>query len=406
VLIEKSKFLTYFTIYQSMFDVKATRAWWDFFHRFSLLYTDSNFDYILVLGINLLQCHECQSDATQFIRTIGAHKTPFEKVHILHNYVNRKLKKKIFDITETKQFASDVLIENSEGKDPKPDWPKLVEYYFNLIFLMTNYLTDKHLGDLKEFSAYVYRSIRLPKRARSLAINVVYTGKFNTEILRMQAYEYYRNFYTSLNLSNQVKKGRFTIMKHQYYIKSYVEIYGAMPKKTKTCKSCAKKHALYLEQHNRAVTEKNNQQSKQINRSVTPKVTPKVIKRVGTVNKVNPRVGKEILVDQFETQKAKDAINRQISRANGKRLPPSMMKLPKDLQKPMAEHIRPRQTVIKEVTREDGKEVKVVRKKVVPIKPRVVKGRGAAKPKVRRKIIFQRSRIIRYKQNRVESKNK
>lgn len=369
-----------------MFDVKATRAWWDFFHRFSLLYTDSNFDYILVLGINLLQCHECQSDATQFIQTIGTHKTPFEKVHILHNYVNRKLKKKIFDITETKQYVSDVLIEQGDGKtDPKPNWIKLIEYYFDLIFLMTGYLNEKHLGDLKEFSAYVYRSIQLPKRARSLAINVVYTGKFNPEVLRMQAYEYYRNFYTSLNLSSQAKNTRSI---EYHHIKSYVEIFGGMPKKTKTCKSCAKKHALYLEKHNQAI------QNKNITR---PGVKPKVIKRIEVK-------GKESLVDKFEIKQAKDALDRQISRVNGKRLPPSMMKLPKELQKPMAKNIRPRQTVIQEVKRDNGIETEVVRKKVVPIKPKIAKGRR--QPKVRRKIIFQRSRIIRYKQNRVESKNK
>ena len=78
------------------FDIKATRAWWDFFHRFSLVYTGANFDYIVILGLNLLQCGECQSDGTNFYKTIGSHKTPFEKIHILHNYVNRKLNKPIF----------------------------------------------------------------------------------------------------------------------------------------------------------------------------------------------------------------------------------------------------------------------------------------------------------------------
>jgi len=232
-----------------MFDVITTRAWWDFFHRFSLIYQGSNFDYIILLGINLLECYQCLNDGSRFYRTIGP-KSPVEKINILHNYVNRKLHTKIFTLVETKESIKDVLLPGTNT----PNWNILIDYYFNLLFRMTNYLKQENLKDLKELSAFIYQSVQLPKSVTSLAINVTPNDKFDQEILKMQVFEYYSKFKSSiknLSLNYQppiISKSIEEISKP--IVKSYSDIFGSIPKQIKTCNTCAKKHQLYLENHN------------------------------------------------------------------------------------------------------------------------------------------------------------
>tara|TARA_R100001163_G_C5061462_1_gene198370 strand:+ start:1302 stop:2534 length:1233 start_codon:yes stop_codon:yes gene_type:complete len=404
-----------------MFDVKATRAWWDFFHRFSLIYTGANFDYILVLGINLLQCYQCQDDASNFIKTIGAHKTPFEKVHILHNYVNRKLKKKIFDISETRQYASDVL----EGE--KANWNKLLQYYFDLLFLMVNYLEDKHLNDLKEFTAYIYKSINLSKTIPGLSVSVIYSGKFDREDLKMQVYDYYRSMLTSINMSNvNNKRGRFIMIENpQMQIKNFSQIFGTVPKKIKTCKSCAKKHALWLEHHNTPKT-----MQKKIGENIYKKPPQRIdikSKSKNLTNNLNPEINKSE-INKSENNKSeinksenkliknknlitlKNKIKQQNESVQNKSVQTQSIKVTENKVVPSIITIKPRITPNNNNNNNNNNnksdkkisETKetVVRKKVVPVvkKPRRIDD----KPK--RKIIFQRSRIIRYPQKRVPAK--
>lgn len=339
-----------------MFDIKATRAWWNFFHRFSLVYQGANFDYILLLGLNLLQCHQCQDDAIKFYQTIGAHKNPFEKIHILHNYVNRKLKKQIFDLKDTKNLCSDVII------DQQPNWEKLIEYYFDLLFLMTDYLKPENLTDLKEFSAYIYQSIKLSKNIGSLAITVIQNGKFNKETLQMQVYEYYIKFKAAIQ---QQQHDRSKVS----HIKSYPDIFGQLPKKTKICQSCAKKHQLYLEKHNQ----------------------PK-----NGILLNQPSINKQLITP------IKKPVQAEYNKSSARSPPVVKPPVQPTISPPVVNNTP---VVIKSVVRRQLNNQKktvlnsqIVRKKVIPIKPK-------PQPKQKRKIIFQKSRIIRYPQNRVESKN-
>ena len=101
------------------------------------------------------------------------------------------------------------------------------------------------------------------------------------------------------------------------------------------------------------------------------------------------------------------------------RLPASNVKLPVELQKPVktpkprtnkntstisqADNQILNKSVIKQVIREDEGKPKEIRKKIIPIAP---KKKNVAGTRPRRKIIFQTSRIIRYKQTRAKSSSK
>jgi hypothetical protein len=407
-----------------MFDVNATRSWWNFFHRFSYLLNisrnQSNFDYILILGINLLQCHTCQEDAGQFIRTIGDHKSPFEKMHILHNYVNRKLNKPIFEITEAKKLISDVVTIDPITGEEQPNWTKFINYYFDLLFLIVKYVDEKQLADLKEFSAYIYRSIDLPKRSRGLAINVEYTGKYNPELIKMQIYEYYRNVINSLNLGRTFKAltpaitDRATsnlsdpenlISSATHPLKTYQEIYGNMPKINKTCKSCAKRHALYLESHN-TIARTTTTEPKIVNKIVTPiKDIPQTENQPvpATIQPPKSSIKQGIPTPKTKTEsitlKKSPSAPQKTTVINDK-IVPALVKLPVRLQKPMK---RTMQEIIVQRS-EDKINSTAIRKKVVTITPKAKKAIGVRGDK--RKIIFQSSRIIRYQQNRVVSSSK
>ena len=213
------------------FDVRATQAWWNFFHRFSLVYQGSNFDYIVLLALSLLQCDECRIDGTQFFQSIGTHKTPFEKIHILHNYVNRKLNKTIFSLIKCQKVTQDIILTNG-----KPNWLALSRYYFNLLFAMARYIREDQLNDLREFSAYIYQSFMTTKTEKSLAIN--FDLKYGTNELELQIYDYHRRFNESLGYHKQSQR-------------TFREVFKEQTKKPRECKSCAKKHKLFLEKHNR-----------------------------------------------------------------------------------------------------------------------------------------------------------
>lgn len=421
-----------------MFDVNGTRAWWNFFHRFSYILnltqhstTISNFDYILILGINLLQCQACRDDAGQFIKTIGDHKSPYEKMHILHNYVNRKLNKPIFEISDSKRLVSDILDIN--GTQETINWGKLMGYYFDLLFQVVKYIDEKQLGDLKEFSAYIYRAIDVPKRSRGLAINVEYIGKYSQELIKMQIYEYYRNVITSLNLGSTFKstptlqstptqspESQATPPPHT--LKTYQEIYGNMPKINKTCKSCAKRHTLYLESHNTATSATPAPQPKIITPIEVPQITttPKSVETIKTQPQPQPK-----LAQNPPTKKTKAVTPTVVPKApasTSNKVVPSLVKLPPKLQKPVKtkveekkviEEIVVERTIINNQTNNNQtnndqtnnqtnnqEEVAKIRKKIV-IVPKAKKAVGVRKDK--RKIIFQSSRIIRYQQNRVKS---
>ena len=253
-----------------MFDIKATQAWWNFFHRFSLVYTGTNFDYIALLGINLLQCYQCQEDALQFYKTIGSHKSPFEKIHILHNYVNRKLKKPIYDIEDTRKISSDIM-----NVEQTINWERLLTYYYNLLFAMTEYLNSTNLHDFKAFSAYVFQGLNIPKKISALSINITEKDKFSREVLQLQTYEYYHKLLSSLNLENKVK--------------SFPQIYGRAPKKTKVCKSCAKRHQLYVENHNKSILPQPT--TTLVSSSRLSSIKPTIISRAQTSRIMNPTIG-------------------------------------------------------------------------------------------------------------------
>lgn len=217
-----------------MFDIKATQAWWNFFHRFSLIYEGTNFNQIVLLAVNLLECENCMNDAMEFFPSIGSHKSNFEKIHILHNYVNRKLGKKIFDITETQYICNDIF----DSDNTTINWERMLKYYYDLLFAITGYLEIKQLDDLKTFSALVYQGLSIPRKVPNLYINTKSNEAFNRELLQLQVYEYYHKLLSSVNLENKVR--------------SFPQVYGKAPRKTKTCKSCAKRHQMYLERHNKA----------------------------------------------------------------------------------------------------------------------------------------------------------
>lgn len=421
-----------------MFDVNGTRAWWNFFHRFSYILnltqhsstTTTNFDYILILGINLLQCQACRDDAGQFIKTIGDHKSPYEKMHILHNYVNRKLNKPIFEISDSKRLVSDVIEVTSDSQQEVVNWGKLMGYYFDLLFQIVKYIDEKQLGDLKEFSAYIYRAIDVPKRSRGLAINVEYIGKYSQELIKMQIYEYYRNVITSLNLGSTFKVDKTptqsTLTSQStptppHTLKTYQEIYGNMPKINKTCKSCAKRHALYIESHNTATatTPTSASQQKIITPIEVPQITPTYTPKSIETTKTQPQ-SQSKLAQNPPTKKTKVATTTpstipKVPASTSNNVVPSLVKLPPKLHKP-AKTIKTKveeKNAIEEIVVErtinnqtnndqttNQEEVAKIRKKIV-IVPKAKKAVGVRKDK--RKIIFQSSRIIRYQQNRVKS---
>lgn len=214
-----------------MFDTNATKAWWLFFHRFSQINVPNNFDTIVILGIKLLQCANCQSDALPFYQTIGNHKNSFEKIHILHNYVNRKLNKKIYSLTESKDDSADIWDNN------KIQWEIFLKYYFSLLFLMSKYITQQQLDDMREFSSLIYNSLNIPKKINQNAIEIDSRQNISREQIQLQTFDYYNKTLSSVKNVNLP-------------FQNYKAVYGTVPNKpSKSCGACAKRHKLYMEKH-------------------------------------------------------------------------------------------------------------------------------------------------------------
>ena len=69
--------------------------------------------------------------------------------------------------------------------------------------------------------------------------------------------------------------------------KQYKDVYGVTPKKTRECKSCAKRHQLYLERHNNAVVKKDlpTSQSRQTIHREISKINQEIIReKTKTIN--------------------------------------------------------------------------------------------------------------------------
>lgn len=213
-----------------MFDIKATQAWWNFFHRFCQIYRQDKFDHIVLLGINLLQCEACRADAKPFYisigrgfsRDIGVHKTPFEKIHILHNYVNRKLDKKVYNLEENLSYSSDIWEDNTKKII---NWTKMTQYFFDLIFAMSTYIQPNQYNDFKEFILYVYDSFNLDKTRDGNMVN--FTNAKSVEDFQYETYKFYEK------AVNSIKNIKLPTPQ------SFKEIYNReIPKK---CASCEKK---------------------------------------------------------------------------------------------------------------------------------------------------------------------
>lgn len=371
-----------------MFDIRATRAWWDFFHRFSYVYQGSlsTFDQIANLGIQLLQCHQCQDDAHQFYNQIGSHKTPFEKIQILHNYVNRKLKKLVFSLEQTKQYISDMTQTSSQIS-------KLTEYYFNLLFLMTNYLNQNHLSYLQQFSSLLSRILLNQSNNRSpapisnqaLSIKANANSKFNREDLRLATYEYYNNFPRSSPT------------------KSYQQVFGSEPGKTKTCKSCQKKHQLYLERHNKI----KNQIAPPTNKTL-PKPDPNqripksLISSSDNRSNSSPRKTSSSplnLVSSSHSKTSSSLLNPVSSSPNKtspNRSPNPIARKTNLNTKPLPP--KPNNPVKIRTIGSQSKTKSPIRKAVIKIEKPHPSGSQTAT-----KVIYRRSQVVRYKQNRVKS---
>jgi hypothetical protein len=217
-----------------MFDIKATQAWWKFFHRYSRIYQGTNFDVIVMLGLKLLQCEICQKDAIPFYKTIGNHKSSFEKMHILHNYVSRKLNKKIYTLQETREDTNDVIEQDGSIK-----WEMLLSYYFETLFGISKYITPVQLDELREFSAYVYESLNNKTKSTNAIELTSKDSKrgISRDEIQMQTFDYYNKTLAAI-------KG------HNIPFKNYKMVFGVEPKQLKKeCTTCTKKHQLYMERH-------------------------------------------------------------------------------------------------------------------------------------------------------------
>ena len=221
-----------------MLNVPAMQAWWNFFHRYSLVFEPADldrFDEIVLSGIKILQCETCRKDGREFYSSIGSHKSPFEKMFIFHNYVNRKLNKNIVSLDECLRVTSDIYKLNGA----LIDWTVLLDYYFNLLFLISKYVEGFQLNDFKKFSGLVYDQLKLPKKLRSNAIEVKNSkkNKIDREQIQLQTFDYYNKSVSSI--SSEVEMS----------FQSYKNAYGTEPRKPRTCNSCAKRHQLYMERH-------------------------------------------------------------------------------------------------------------------------------------------------------------
>jgi len=115
----------------------------------------------------------------------------------------------------------------------------LLDYYFNLLFLISKYIEGFQLNDFKKFSGLVYDQLKLPKKLRSNAIEVKNSkkNKIDREQIQLQTFDYYNKSVSSIS------------SKVEMSFQSYKNTYGTEPRKPRTCNSCAKRHQLYMERH-------------------------------------------------------------------------------------------------------------------------------------------------------------
>jgi hypothetical protein len=172
--------------------------WWGFFHRLSLIIENrANYDHLVHLGLNLLDCDHCRTDALKFYQNLESSLTPFEKMHHLHNHVNEITKKTIYTLEQSYALYQDTI-----GLDDKITWSVFFKKYFDLLFTLTHSLTPAQIPTFREFTSYLTETIPI---TNSVASYPIFAQKhhpgppspsaidFNRTELFKETYEHYLN---------------------------------------------------------------------------------------------------------------------------------------------------------------------------------------------------------------------
>jgi hypothetical protein len=208
-------------------------------------------------------------------------------------------------------------------------------------------------------------------------------------------------------------------------LKTYQDVYGTTPLINKTCTSCAKRHALYLESHNTAnkspttstasptTTGTNDELKSKANKIVTPitDIPPSV---AGVGNRVRTEAGnqkKTVTNPVISLEKAPKLVQPATMQIRNKPQVKPQVADPRVVDNNVKDIVVMRNNVVNTQSNVVNTQSNVVntdtvavRKRVVALIPKAKKAVGVRRDK--RKIIFQSSRIIRYNQERVPASSK
>jgi len=187
-----------------MSSVDLYHYWWAFFHRLSLIIENrSNYDHLVHLGLNLLDCDHCRTDALKFYQNLDIKLTPFEKMHKLHNHVNEVTQKTKNTLEQSYALYQDVI-----GLDDKITWSIFFKKYFDFLFELTHHLIPAQIPTFREFTSYLIETIPITnsKSLNPILGNKESSGNSSQEFKRIELFkETYQHYVNLIKKTPQIK---------------------------------------------------------------------------------------------------------------------------------------------------------------------------------------------------------